>query len=132
MHDYLPPLRAVFFSVFDDLQGLKLCFEVPEGSCSLPLDDGASLFDLAAEYILPKEGICGHLITICLKRHKILGYPVFLSGDSYARGMFVFNVSFVFDRDSELAAYEPLVRKTGRTLRALEVHFFCLLSLWNV
>lgn len=72
-------------------------------------------------YSLPKEGICGHLITICLKRHKILGYPVFLSGDGYGRGMFVFNVSFVFDRDSELAAYEPLVRKTGRTLKALEV-----------
>ena len=68
MHDYLPALRAVFFSVFDDLQGLKLLYEVPggcdseflfvwlkrgqlEGACSLPLDEGASLFDLASEYM---------------------------------------------------------------------------------
>lgn len=32
----------------------------------------------------------------------------------------MFNLCFVFDKDSELLGYEPIVRKTGRVLRSLE------------
>lgn len=39
----------------------------------------------------------------------------------YNRNAFIFNVCFVFERDAELSAFEPVVRKTGRTLRMLEV-----------
>lgn len=38
----------------------------------------------------------------------------------YNRNAFIFNVCFVFERDAELSVYEPVVRKTGRTLRAME------------
>lgn len=39
----------------------------------------------------------------------------------YNRNTFSFNVCFVFERDAELSGFEPIVRKTGRTLRLLEV-----------
>lgn len=124
----LPRLVGLFFSVFDNTSGPQLVYEVPEGALSShPPDhpDEPSLFELtASDYVIPKEGLCGHLVTICTKRHKLLGFPVALASEEYARNVFVFNVSFVFDRDAELAAYEPLVRKTGRVLRALEVCFF--------
>lgn len=42
----------------------------------------------------------------------------------YNRNAFIFNLCFVFDRDAELSAFEPVVRKTGRTLRMLEVGRF--------
>lgn len=42
-----------------------------------------------------------------------------LTGDH--RNAFIFNLCFVFERDAELASFEPLVRKTARTLRAMEV-----------
>jgi hypothetical protein len=119
--DYLPRLVSVFWAVFDPWSGLRMIYEVPEGAVSKPLSaSGPSLFDLTADYVIPRQGLCGHLVTICTKAHKILGFPVSLSSAAYERQVFVFNVAFVFEREAELAAYEPLVRKTGRVLAALE------------
>lgn len=36
------------------------------------------------------------------------------------------NVCFAFERNAELASYEPVVRKTGRVLQHMEV---CLVEL---
>jgi hypothetical protein len=121
--DYLPRLQAIFLALFDWDTGLKMVYEVPEGAVSQPLseEDSPSLFDLTSDYVIPRQGLCGHLVTICTKAHKVLGFPVSLSNAAYERQTFVFNVAFVFARDAELAAYEPLVRKTGRVLGALEV-----------
>lgn len=46
--------------------------------------------------------------------------------DVYNRNAFIFNLCFVFERDAELSGFEPLVRKTARTLRTLEVRLFPL------
>lgn len=40
---------------------------------------------------------------------------------SYERNEFIFNIAFVFDRLSDLSAFEPVVRKCGRIMRAAEV-----------
>lgn len=122
MNPSLPRLVAVFFSIFDNHSGPQLQYEVPEDTVSQRSPDEPSLFELtASDYVIPKEGLCGHLVTICTKRHKVLGFPVAVASSTYDRNIFLFNVSFVFDRDAELAAYEPLVRKIGRVLRGLEV-----------
>lgn len=142
----LPRLVALFFSVFDNTSGPQLQYQVPEDSVSKrrkpgeeasistagdteeEKKDGYDLFDLiASDYAIPREDLCGHLVTICTKRHKVLGCPIALASPLYPRNIFLFNVAFVFDRDAELAAYEPLVRKTARVLRSLEVHAFCFL-----
>lgn len=111
--------------MFDNTSGPQLQYEVPEDAVSRrdpENPDEPSLFELtASDYVIPREGLCGHLVTICTKRHKVLGFPMALASPHYPRNIFLFNVSFVFDRDAELAAYEPLVRKTGRVLKALEV-----------
>ncbi|BGP14087.1 hypothetical protein JCM10213_002382 [Rhodosporidiobolus nylandii] len=88
------------------------------------------LFDFASiiDFVIPKPELCGHLITKATRTSKILGLPVRIvdeekyhgSKSIYNRNAFIFNVCFIFERDAELSVFEPVVRKTGRTLRAME------------
>ena len=72
--------------------------------------------------MLTKAGLSDRLITIAVKGYKILGFPVSIADEEkYERRVFNFNVCFLFDRDADLAAYEPVARKVGRTLRDLEI-----------
>lgn len=64
-----------------------------------------------------------------LSRHRIVDEEKYHGSNSvYNRNAFIFNVCFVFDRDAELSVYEPVVRKTGRSLSALEEHASLLSS----
>ncbi|GAA5871603.1 hypothetical protein JCM8547_007095 [Rhodosporidiobolus lusitaniae] len=95
-----------------------------------PVRSNPVLFDFASiiDFVIPKPELCGHLITKATRTSKILGLPVRIvdeekyqgSKSIYNRNAFIFNVCFVFERDAELSVYEPIVRKTGRTLRAME------------
>ncbi|CAG8527308.1 7052_t:CDS:2, partial [Acaulospora colombiana] len=116
-----PRLVSVFYSVFDDDKGPIVLHEVPEGSIiqtesSTPIID----FNSISDYIIPKVELCGHLITICTDSHKVMGFPVVLTGDKYFRFTFFFNLCFVFDRNADTSSYEPVVRKVARILRSLE------------
>ncbi|KWU46349.1 nitrogen permease regulator 2, partial [Rhodotorula sp. JG-1b] len=96
------------------------------------------LFDFSSilDFVIPKPELCGHLITKATRTSKILGFPQRIvdeekyhgSKSVYNRNAFIFNVCFVFDRDAELSVYEPVVRKTGRSLSALEEHSSLLSS----
>ncbi|KAK4053119.1 Nitrogen permease regulator 2 [Microbotryomycetes sp. JL201] len=88
------------------------------------------LFDFSSilDFVIPKPELCGHLITKATRTSKILGFPVRIVDEEkyhkgkevYNRNTFTFNVCFVFERDAELSAFEPIVRKLGRTLRQVE------------
>ena len=178
----LPRLLAIFLVVFDDLQGGKVAFQVPEGSVAgssvpsssvpptsatrdiSPIPPGSSrlsaaahahrnaaflgsrqnrnepLFDLTdvEQYILPRRPLVKHLVTICVEQCKVIGFPVWIDSQKYPRGRFMCasacltfslitltarpdNVCFAFERNAELTPYEPVVRKTGRVLRHMEV-----------
>ncbi|GAA5992531.1 hypothetical protein JCM10908_000866 [Rhodotorula pacifica] len=96
------------------------------------------LFDFSSilDFVIPKPELCGHLITKATRTSKILGFPIRIVDEEkyhgtksvYNRNAFIFNVCFVFERDAELSVYEPVVRKTGRTLSALEEHSSLLSS----
>ncbi|OAV87815.1 hypothetical protein PTTG_04055 [Puccinia triticina 1-1 BBBD Race 1] len=78
-------------------------------------------FTHVIDFILPKKHLCGHLVTVSSGSVKILGFPTLIEDEEkYERNFFMFNLCFVFDKDSELLGYEPIVRKTGRVLRSLE------------
>ncbi|BGP06246.1 Nitrogen permease regulator 2 [Rhodotorula toruloides] len=88
------------------------------------------LFDFASiiDFVIPKPELCGHLITKATRTSKILGFPIRIVDEEkyhgsqavYNRNAFIFNLCFVFERDAELSVFEPVVRKTGRTLREME------------
>lgn len=51
---------------------------------------------------------------------KILGYPIRLQNESYARNAFYFNLCFVFRPTTRTIAYEPVVKKLTDYLISLE------------
>ncbi|KAG9303557.1 hypothetical protein G9A89_018453 [Geosiphon pyriformis] len=122
-----PRLVSVFYAVFDDVQGPKVVYEVPEGSIipnsesnTQPIID----FDSVYEYIIPKESLCGHLVSFCTDSHKVLGFPVWIDSTEfreYRRNFFMFNLCFVFDRNADTSSYDPVVRKIARVLTGLEL-----------
>ena len=78
-------------------------------------------FNTIAEFIIPKAPLKHRLVTCCSGRYKIVGFPCMIEDASYERNEFIFNIAFVFDRLSDLSAFEPVVRKCGRIMRAAEV-----------
>ena len=107
------------------------------------------LFDFSSilDFVIPKPELCGHVIMKATRTSKILGFPIQSFGPLcivglrtnaesgrivdeskynkgkavYNRNSFMFNLCFVFERDAELSGFEPIVRKTGRTLHDMEV-----------
>ncbi|TKY90510.1 hypothetical protein EX895_000508 [Sporisorium graminicola] len=55
------------------------------------------------------------------RTYKIMGFPTLIEdAKKYQRNNFIFNLCFVFEGQSDVRAYEPVVRKCGRVLRGLE------------
>lgn len=80
-------------------------------------------FESISQYVIPKDQLCGRLVRCNTPSHRIIGYPVKLTGPRYRghRNSFRYNICFVFDRTADISCYEPIVRKTGRVLLACEV-----------
>jgi hypothetical protein len=79
-------------------------------------------FNDISMYVIPPPALCGRLVSCTTRRHRIIGFPVELKG-KYERNYFRYNLCFVFERDSDLSCYEPIVRKASRVLKACEVCF---------
>lgn len=140
----LPRLLAILLVIFDDTQGGKVAFQVPEGTVSAdnhnnagagsftppsfesappppPLPPGSSLISAAAhahrnaayssasaaaqagplfhlspvlQYLMPRRPVVKHLVTICVDHCKIIGFPVWVSGQHYPRGHFICTCNF--------------------------------------
>jgi len=89
-------LHGLFLTLFDPTAGIELDvrsrgpralsrmqFEVPEGVVSheLPGEGDAPVFEIVKEYLIPKDSLYGHLVTVCTRQHKVIGFP----GASMAR-----------------------------------------------
>jgi nitrogen permease regulator 2-like protein len=100
----------------------------------------AALFEwqLVAQFVIPPEEMCDRLTISTTKKHRIVGFPVYIRDKKYEkgkheRGTFQFNVCFVFSKDMDygketgISCYEPVVRKLARILTACEVSKFASL-----
>ena len=58
-------------------RALTAQFEVPEGVVSAELagEGDAPVFELVKEYLIPKDSLYGHLVTVCTRQHKVIGFP---------------------------------------------------------
>ena len=137
---FLPRLEATFLAIFHPLDGPKVLFQVPEDTfldqhraLATPEAQHHPMLDFASlsEYVIPKAPLCGRLITCEVRSHnplpnaprsyKVMGFPVLLEqAEKYQRNYFIFNLCFVLDSRASVRAYEPIVRKCGRSLRLLE------------
>jgi hypothetical protein len=58
------------------------------------------------------------------EEYRIMGFPAIITdegGGRYKRNEYMWNLCFVFRASSSLEAFEPVVRKCGRILKAAEV-----------
>lgn len=78
-------------------------------------------FELISQFTIPQAELCGRLMICTTRKHRIVGFPVILKGPHYDRGMFQYNLCFVFQRDLDVSPYEPVVRKVARVLTVCEV-----------
>jgi hypothetical protein len=95
----------------------------PDASLCLPPSPPPALLDFSqiSEYIIGKAALKHRLVTCTLGQYRILSFPCVIEDERYPRNQFIWNLAFVFDRRSDLSAFEPVVRKCGRIFRACEV-----------
>lgn len=122
------PIVAIFYTVFHPTEGTKVLHQVPIGSIT-PDDSSAALdeplfdFDLVKNYIIPKAPLCDRLVGLKVGQYRIIGYPVSITAQHYARNSFSFNFCFVFDYNDDAIPYEPNIRRLGRMFKNLEEQY---------
>lgn len=142
-----PRIHSIFYALFDVHIGSVVRHQVPEGSIAAhePGSEKAASstnnnhttttstnktskalidFDTIREYIIPKPQLYKRLVTVCIDKYKVLGFPVAIRNhEKYEqiRNEFRFNLCFVFERDAETSSYEGVVSKLARVLEVLEV-----------
>lgn len=108
----------------------------PSSSASNP--DPLLEFAPISEYVIPKKSLQGKLVTLLAsgrdgeEEYRIMGFPAVITdegGARYKRNEYMWNLCFVFHASSSLEAFEPVVRKCGRILKAAEV---CPIRMWSV
>ncbi|EPY52369.1 nitrogen permease regulator family protein [Schizosaccharomyces cryophilus OY26] len=121
--DRFPPrLLAIFFAIFDPLQGPVVACEAPSGSVSYQ-DGGKSLlipFENISDYVIPKRELCNKTITVCTNHYQVIGHPISILGSIYERNTLIFNMCMVFHEEEDSACYIPLVKRLARNLEVLE------------
>lgn len=117
----VPKLKAIIFAEFDADKGPVIRIQMPDF-----LFD-AKRFDTFSNAVIPKPELFHRLIKVNHvensdgKVYKVIGHPVGIESDSYARGRYIFNVCFVVDKNSQIdCMYEPMVQKCAAYLTQME------------
>lgn len=74
------------------------------------------VFDAVNVYIIPKPQLQRCILTVNVMKTKIVGYPVKIDSQRYARNAFYFNLCFVCDFWARSVQYEPVVKKLSEYL----------------
>ena len=109
-----PEFIGVLLVEFDIVVGPALACQCPEGL--LP-DEG---FDCVSDYLITPLQLCGKLITIDALDVRIMGFPVNIDDEKYARNNLQFTTAFVFRPGSDVTPFEPLLRKFAKVLMTIE------------
>ncbi|CAH1154224.1 unnamed protein product [Phaedon cochleariae] len=109
------PIRCIFFCEFHPTAGPIISCQVPANYIS------KELFDSISVYIITKAELQKSTITVTLKDHKILGFPVRIDDKKYARNAFHFNLCFACDSNARTVQYESVVTKFSDYLMSMEM-----------
>lgn len=117
-------IAGMFYTIFDPEQGTKPCCQAPDGAIkSTPTSQVAQPFldfDAVKNYIIPKPVLCNRIVSFLYKGYQVIGYPVNIPGDHYPRNSFTFNLAFIFHAGADATAYESIVVRTAKMMKALE------------
>ncbi|KAK9479716.1 nitrogen permease regulator 2 [Lipomyces japonicus] len=120
-----PQILSLFYATFHYTEGSKVLYQVPPGSATKstdPLAFHSPLIDFESinSYIIPKPQLCNKPLTLRANNYRIVSHPVHIWNSDYARNSFLFSFCFVFDKNADISAYLPVVRKLSKMFQALE------------
>jgi hypothetical protein len=107
--------------------GIKIVHQKPPG-CIVP-EKGAEgahqlvQFDAVTDFVIPRQSFCNRYVTgrDPSGLHRILGFPVCVHDEKYARNEFIFNFGIVIAAEHDTARYEPVIRRLATTFTEMEV-----------
>ncbi|KAJ8975937.1 hypothetical protein NQ317_010872 [Molorchus minor] len=108
-------IQCIFFCEFHPTAGPIISCQMPDNYIS------KELFDTISVYIITKAELQRSTITVTLQDYKILGFPVRIDDNRYARNAFHFNLCFVCDSDARTVQYESVAMKFSDYLMAMEI-----------
>ena len=110
-------MKGILYAEFDVIAGPRILYQAPVGFLS-DVD-----FDCISDYVIVKPELCGSLVSIVHSalNSRVLAFPVGLQHEKYERNGLLFTVCFVLDAAADTAPYEPVLRKLGLYLQAMEV-----------
>ncbi|XP_067683255.1 GATOR1 complex protein NPRL2-like [Haliotis asinina] len=108
-------IKCIFFSEFHPTAGPKITYQVPEDFMS------KEVFDSVHIYIITKPELQNRLITVNAWNLKIVGCPVCIDDPKYKRNALMFNLCFVFDKDTRTCNYGSVVKKLAAYFTQLEL-----------
>jgi len=89
--------------------------------CQWPRDFlSKELFDSLSSFIIPKNELQAHTITVNCHGYKISGFPTYLHDKKYPRNYLLFNLCIVSFPWSRTVQFEPVVRKLSQFFVNLE------------
>ncbi|KAI2788914.1 Nitrogen permease regulator [Penicillium oxalicum] len=117
-------IKAIFYSKFDTQEGPKVVHQVPDGaivpSSTAPGQPLFLTFSDISFFVIPRQELCGNLLQVCTNGYRILGYPICMKSDRYARNEFIFNFCIVLAEEDDFSQYKSVVQKLADLMHALE------------
>ncbi|KAF7713815.1 Uncharacterized protein PECH_005828 [Penicillium ucsense] len=117
-------IKAIFYSKFDTTEGPKVVHQVPDGAI-VPSSTATAqplflTFSDVSFFVIPRQELCGNLLQVCTNGYRILGYPICMKSDRYARNEFIFNFCIVLAEEDDFSQYKSVVQKLADLMHALE------------
>lgn len=124
-------IQAIFYSEFDDKKGKIILYSYPKEYFHIFVTlitryDLNNIFSLACDYIIPAQLLCGEIISVCVKNKnesQILGCPICISNGNYERNALIFNVCFIFDSNTDIKCYKPIIKKLNNIIKKMEMEY---------
>lgn len=124
--EYRPSIKSLFYAEFDNTEGPRILYQIPEEYVS------TSEFDAVSEYVIPKQNLSGRVTCVHLATRNtpigcpdwMMGNPICLSHCKYPRNALLFNICILLDGDTQpsyFRCYESVVQKLARYFAALEI-----------
>ncbi|KFY66786.1 hypothetical protein V497_00733 [Pseudogymnoascus sp. VKM F-4516 (FW-969)] len=119
-------ILGIFYARFLPQEGIKIVHQKPPG-CIVPEEgyESAQLlhFEAVTDFVIPRQSFCNRYITgrDPSGDYRILGFPVCVHNEKYARNEFIFNFGIIISTDHDTAPYEPVIRRLATTFTEMEV-----------
>ena len=119
-----PRVVCIFYAIFDQHKGAEVLVQSPDEVFNP--QSSAYLFDFSSvsEFIIPKKEMCNQILSfLAPSGYRIVGHPVHITDEKYARNCLIYNLAFVFHESAEIGSYNSVIRRLAMTFKQLEVSF---------